>query len=107
MRDLLSRIVEIDGPLIVIGDFNLTDQQSIYAPLTRHLRDSHRESGWGMGFTFTRFRRLGLPMWRIDYVFHSSDLVALSSTMGDFGGSDHRPVIAKLAFRAPASGVRR
>ena len=40
-------------PLIVIGDFNLTDQQSLYTSLTRHLRDAHREGGWGMGFTFT------------------------------------------------------
>ncbi|MFQ6102384.1 MAG: endonuclease/exonuclease/phosphatase family protein [Anaerolineae bacterium] len=98
-RDLLSRLEGIDNPLVVIGDFNLTDQQSLYEPLTRRLRDAHRESGWGMGFTFARFPRLGVAMWRIDYVFHSPDLVALSTTVGDFGGSDHRPMIARLAFR--------
>jgi endonuclease/exonuclease/phosphatase (EEP) superfamily protein YafD len=38
-------------------------------------------------------------MWRIDYVFHSTDMVAVSATTGDYGGSDHRPVIAKLDFR--------
>jgi len=101
MRDLLAHLEELDGPLVVMGDFNLSDQQAPYAELTRHLRDAHRESGWGMGFTFTRFPRLGLPMWRIDYVFHSPDLVALSTVVGDYGGSDHRPVIARLAFRAP------
>ena len=101
VRDLLSRLERVDGPVVVIGDFNLTDQQSLYTPLTRHLRDAHRESGWGMGFTFTHFPRLGLPVWRIDYVFHSPDLVALSTTVGDYGGSDHRPVIARLAFRTP------
>lgn len=100
VRALLSRLEGVNDPLVVIGDFNLADQQSLYAPLTRRLRDAHRESGWGMGFTFTRFPRLGLPMWRIDYVFHSPDLVALSTTVGDYGGSDHRPVIARLAFRA-------
>ena len=78
---------------------DLTDQQGLYAPLTRHLRDAHHESGWGMGFTFTRFPRFGLPMWRIDYVFHSPDLVALSTAVEDYGGSDHRPVIVRLAFR--------
>lgn len=98
VRDLLSRLEGMDGPLVLIGDFNLTDQQSLYAVLTRHLRDAHRESGWGMGFTFTRFPRLGLPAWRIDYVFHSPDLVPLSTTVGDYGGSDHRPVIARLKF---------
>jgi endonuclease/exonuclease/phosphatase (EEP) superfamily protein YafD len=101
VRELLSRLERIDGPLVVIGDFNLTDQQGLYAPLTQHLHDAHRESGWGMGFTFTRFPRIGLPVWRIDYVFHSPDLVSLSTTVGDCSGSDHRPVIARLAFRAP------
>ena len=98
VRDLLSRLEGIDGPLVLTGDFNLTDQQSLYAPLARYLRDAHRESGWGMGFTFTRFPHIGLPTWRIDYVFHSLDLVALSTTVGDYGGSDHRPVIARLRF---------
>jgi vancomycin resistance protein VanJ len=99
IRDVLDRIEKLDDPLIVIGDFNLTDQQSMYEPLTRHLRDAHRESGWGMGFTFTRFPNIGIPMWRIDYVLYSPDLVALSTSTGDYGGSDHRPVIAELAFR--------
>ena len=98
MRDLLARLESVDGPLVLIGDFNLTDQQSLYRPLTRRLRDAHQESGWGMGFTFTRFPSLGLPMWRIDYVFHSPDLVAFSTAVGDYGGSDHRPVIARLGF---------
>ncbi len=100
VRGLLARLEQIDGPLVVIGDFNLSDQHALYAELTRHLRDAHRESGWGMGFTFTRFPRLGLPTWRIDYVFHSPDLVALSTAVGNYGGSDHRPVIARLGFRA-------
>jgi endonuclease/exonuclease/phosphatase (EEP) superfamily protein YafD len=51
-----------------------------------------------MGFTFTRFRSIGLPLWRIDYVLHSPDLVSLRAVVGDYGGSDHRPVMAELAF---------
>lgn len=97
---LLLRLEEIDGPLVVIGDFNATDQQSFYAPLARRLRDAHRESGWGMGFTFSRRPDVGLALWRIDHVFYTPDLVALSTRVGNYGGSDHRPVIARLAFRA-------
>jgi endonuclease/exonuclease/phosphatase (EEP) superfamily protein YafD len=70
----------------------------LYLALTSRLRDAYRDVGWGMGFTFTRFRELGLPMWRIDYVFHSPNLVATRAIVGDYGGSDHRPVIADLAF---------
>ena len=98
LNSLLSRLEEIKGPLIVMGDFNLTDQQNHYSDLTRSLRDAYRQSGWGMGFTFARYPRSGIALWRIDYVFHSPDLTALHTTVGDFGGSDHRPVIAKLGF---------
>jgi vancomycin resistance protein VanJ len=99
LRGLLSRLEGIAGPLVVIGDFNATDQQSLYAPLTRRLRDAHRESGWGMGFTYSRWPDVGLALWRIDYVFYTTELVALSTRVGDFAGSDHRPVVARLAFR--------
>lgn len=99
IRDLVSRLDQVDGPLLVIGDFNIVDQQNMYEPLTDYLRDAHRESGWGMGFTFSRYPQSAPSMWRIDYVFHSTDMVAVSATTGDYGGSDHRPVIAKLDFR--------
>ncbi len=98
IRNLLSRIERLEDPMVVIGDFNLTDQQIIYTPLTSRLRDAHRENGWGMGFTFSRFPSIGLTMWRIDYVFYSPDLMALNVKTGDYGGSDHRPVIAELSF---------
>ncbi|MBN1977422.1 MAG: endonuclease/exonuclease/phosphatase family protein [Anaerolineae bacterium] len=100
LRGLLLRLEGIAGPLVVIGDFNATDQQGAYALLTRRLRDAHRESGWGMGFTFSDWPGVGPALWRIDYVFYTPDLVALSAGVGDYGGSDHRPVIARLAFRA-------
>jgi endonuclease/exonuclease/phosphatase (EEP) superfamily protein YafD len=100
LRGLLSRLEGIEGPLVVIGDFNVTDRQSLYAPLTHRLHDAHRESGWGMGFTFSHRPDVGLALWRIDYVFYSPELVVLSTRAGDYAGSDHRPVIARLTFRA-------
>ncbi|MBN1810201.1 MAG: endonuclease/exonuclease/phosphatase family protein [Anaerolineae bacterium] len=100
LRGLLLRLEGIAGPLVVIGDCNATDQQSLYAPLVRRLRDAHRESGWGMGFTYSRWPDVGLALWRIDYVFYTPELAALSTRVGDYAGSDHRPVIARLAFRA-------
>jgi endonuclease/exonuclease/phosphatase (EEP) superfamily protein YafD len=98
LNSLFAHLEEIEGPLILVGDFNLSDQESHYTELTKNLRDAHRESGWGLGFSFTNYRRLGVPVWRIDYVFHSPDLAALHTTVGDYGGSDHRPVIARLGF---------
>jgi endonuclease/exonuclease/phosphatase (EEP) superfamily protein YafD len=95
---LLSQVQSIQGPLVVMGDFNATDQTTNYAEIQRYLADSFRERGWGLGFTFTRFRELGIPMWRIDYVFHSPELVALNAEVGDFAGSDHRPVVVRFGF---------
>ena len=76
----------------------MSDQETYYAEFTQDLLDAHRESGWGMGFSFTNHKRFGIPIWRIDYVFHSPEMVSLYTTVGDFGGSDHRPVIAQLGF---------
>ena len=99
VRALIDILEGLEGPLVVLGDFNLSDQHELYGPLTSGLVDSHRESGWGMGFTFTPAGGPGQAMWRIDLVLHSHDLIALSTRVGDYGGSDHRPLIATIAFR--------
>jgi endonuclease/exonuclease/phosphatase (EEP) superfamily protein YafD len=100
LHDLLARVERVEGPLMVVGDLNLTDQQGSYRALATRLHDAHRESGWGMGFTYSSFPGIGPSQWRVDYVLHSSELVALNARVGDHGGSDHRPVIAQLGFRA-------
>ena len=97
VADLLTRVDAIDGPLLVVGDLNLTDQHAVYATLTHRLGDAHREAGWGMGFTFRPFDG-GPALWRIDHVLHSPDLAALDTELGAFGGSDHRPLVATLAW---------
>jgi vancomycin resistance protein VanJ len=95
------------GALIVTGDFNTTDLSYAYRVITSALADSWREAGWGFGGTFPGGnvslggRDFSTPVWitRIDYVFHSRDMVALSSRIGPWDGySDHRPVIATLAL---------
>ncbi len=100
------------GPLVVVGDFNATDQNGTYHLITSVLRDSWREAGYGLGHTFpgtptnpgSRPVILGIkaPMWlvRIDYVFHSPDLFAKTAQIiASDGASDHRPVMATLGFR--------
>lgn len=97
------------GPLVVLGDFNATDQNRAYRLLRTVLRDAWREAGFGLGHTFpgadaygTGRPHLGflpLPRWlaRIDYIFHSPDLRTLDARIGPWDGhSDHRPVIARL-----------
>lgn len=108
-RSLIAFARANEGPLVVLGDFNATDQSRVYRMLGTALRDAWREAGFGLGHTFpgTNARGVGpprlgarrLPRWlaRIDYVFHSPDLKTLEARIGPWdGGSDHRPVLARL-----------
>ncbi|NJN66960.1 MAG: hypothetical protein HC884_09750 [Chloroflexaceae bacterium] len=103
---------EHPGPFLAAGDLNAGDLSDAYAIITRELKDTWREAGWGFGHTFPGAAMHGssrpivagfyVPMWlvRIDYVFHSDDWQALSARIGPWDGqSDHRPIIATLALR--------
>ncbi len=111
--EVLRRVARDTVPIVVAGDFNMTDQVDDYARLTQRLGDTYREVGWGLGLTFPDFsarqtlpfdapllERLGRPLARIDFIFHSDDLQALSAQVWPTsGGSDHRPIVAELALR--------
>lgn len=99
MRELLQAIEPLASPLILAGDLNISDQHDWHKRVSERFGDAHREAGWGMGFTRTPLLGSDFPMWRIDFVFYTSEIVALSTTLGEFGGSDHRPLMAELAFR--------
>lgn len=99
-------------PVIAAGDFNLTDQTAHYRQITGMFRDAHRDVGWGLAPTFPNLNRstydvsfpfrLLPPMIRIDYVFHTPDIRALSSrVLPTTGASDHYPVLAELEVTLP------
>ncbi|MBN1680905.1 MAG: endonuclease/exonuclease/phosphatase family protein [Anaerolineae bacterium] len=97
------------GPLLVVGDFNASDQSDVYHTLDVFLDDAFREAGQGMGFTFPdrppgRVRIMSplvrAPAVRIDYIWYSAHFVALEADVGkDGASSDHRPVIARLSLQ--------
>jgi vancomycin resistance protein VanJ len=105
ITDLLNRFAGETTPLIVVGDFNLTDQSNDYARLTEVLTDSFRAAGEGLGLTFPNLGYanplLGAvpPIIRIDYIFHDGNWRSLASRVYESSGrSDHYPVISTLAF---------
>lgn len=98
---LEKEILPLSGPVILGGDFNVTEQTELYRRITRHLRNAHEEGGRGFGFTFPssdrRFLgRLSLfPLVRIDHIFYSFHFKLLyAKTLPHSGGSDHLPIIA-------------
>lgn len=115
IEELLSYATAEAGSVILAGDFNVTNLQDDYQRLIQAgFKDSYRESGYGFGWTAPdwsapnsrprtlRLRSLSipwLPLTRIDYVFHNDQIRALESHVWPTsGGSDHRPVLARLVL---------
>ena len=96
-------IATSNGPLILGGDFNTTDQTQTYRMVNKHLRDAHREAGCGFGFTYPSSMsilggRVPIPsVVRIDHIFYNERFVAINArTLKESGGSDHFPVVAEF-----------
>jgi endonuclease/exonuclease/phosphatase (EEP) superfamily protein YafD len=85
-------------PALLLCDCNLTDTSQAYAHLATFMSDSFREAGWGFGHS-SFSRRPPFQAQRLDYVWHSDQVIALEAAVGPDGGSDHRPVVARLALR--------
>jgi len=76
----------------------LTDTSQAYAQLRTFVSDSFRAAGWGFGHSSFGWRAPYLAQ-RIDYIWHTDGVVALAAAVGPDGGSDHRPVVARLALQ--------
>jgi vancomycin resistance protein VanJ len=101
VQQLLQRIDQVQGPLVVAGDFNLSDREVDYAQFAARLHDAHRETSWGFGHTYPSSLRLAgipivLPLTRIDYVWTTGGVVPAATRVVCGGVSDHCMVIAEL-----------
>jgi endonuclease/exonuclease/phosphatase family metal-dependent hydrolase len=106
----LRALTQGSDPVIVAGDFNLTDQTPEFRRLLgAGLRDAYRQAGWGFGLTFpatprVRFFRhnflVHTPLIGIDHVLLSSHLEARRAVVWpESGQSDHRPVVVDLVLK--------
>jgi vancomycin resistance protein VanJ len=103
---LIADFSQRNGPIVVVGDFNSTDQSDVYALMRRHLTDAYRASGWGLGHTFPAYGGSfrGIPIlslqMRLDMVFLSRDFRAARTWVSEtYGESDHRPLLAEYVWR--------
>ena len=98
---MMAELAAEQGNTILAGDLNLTDQNEGYAALMmRGLTDAHREAGFGLGLTFPRRlpSRSAYPVIRIDFILTTPELEPVESWVGEDGGSDHLPVLARIAW---------
>jgi vancomycin resistance protein VanJ len=106
MAEALGRLTLSTGePAILLGDLNFPMRSSGYLALERlGLGDAYRSAGrgWSLGATWPEgVERLGIrlqPFIRLDYVWHSEHWTALDAYVGQPFASDHRPMIATLAW---------
>jgi endonuclease/exonuclease/phosphatase (EEP) superfamily protein YafD len=112
VAELVADLAERQGPVLVAGDLNMTEQTDAYTVLVHSLKDTHREVGRGLGHTFPAYAGSwrGLPvlrrMVRIDMVLHSAEWTALEcQVLDEHGQSDHLPVLARLALARAAPPI--
>jgi endonuclease/exonuclease/phosphatase (EEP) superfamily protein YafD len=92
------------GPLMLVGDFNLTPWSAAFERLIAASGLADAARGRGLIATWpTQFAPLGM---RIDHCFVSPEWRTLGVRRGESIGSDHFPVVYDLALPAGALGRR-
>lgn len=97
---LQQQAESVNAPVIIMGDFNMSDQSHSYKELTAEFGDAFRDGGWGLGFTFPNYRTIWghtieTPVLRIDYIFYDEVLQIEQAQVGCFeSASDHCALIS-------------
>jgi endonuclease/exonuclease/phosphatase family metal-dependent hydrolase len=88
IKVVMQKVIKSPYEVILCGDLNDTPISYCYRQVSQHLIDAFVESGSGVGSTY-----IGkIPSNRIDYIFHSSHLMATEFKIHDFNWSDHKPI---------------
>jgi vancomycin resistance protein VanJ len=112
----LAQRARDNAPAILLGDFNFANWWAEYAFLrTAGLQDAFAAAGSKSGYTlprrigpWKRFQTINrllrwiplIPILRVDYIWLSGDLKSMDAWVGEDTGSDHLPVLARLALGA-------
>ncbi|MEO8286311.1 MAG: endonuclease/exonuclease/phosphatase family protein [Chloroflexota bacterium] len=103
MRDsYISPMLASGDPIILAGDFNVTEREPAYTDLARGLTDAWRAVGSGVGTTWrpTFMMNQHLSLLRIDYLFSSPQITPVGITVDCTPrASDHCIVIGRFEAR--------
>lgn len=92
---LREELNQINGPLIVCGDFNDVPASWAYRTIIGDdLKDAWRETCFGATVTFNRH----LFLFHIDQILYRGDLQFLKVKRGRLRSSDHYPLTAEFQF---------
>jgi len=91
---IISSWLENKAPIIILGDFNMPVESSIYRENFSHYQNTFNEAGFGFGFTkYTRFINI-----RIDHILTDEHFSVLEAKIGNDVGSDHSPILATIVL---------
>ena len=89
--NLLELALEAPTPLVILGDFNLSDFEAAYGGFAEGFKNVYRVAEAGFGFTFPENRQLPpFPFIRIDHIWVSEEVTPLRAGVDcRETGSDH------------------
>lgn len=102
LRAFIDPLLKNNEPLLLLGDFNLTEREPAYHDVSAGLIDAHLETGLGSGNTWilSPLRKLNVGLLRIDYLFSSPQVTPLRSSVNcAIVGSDHCVVSGVFEMR--------
>ena len=88
---LNNYIKAMEHKKIICADLNDTPLSYTYRLITKNLYDSFKESGKGLGISYTK-----IPLLRIDYILYDEGFVSINYNKDNARYSDHYPIITKL-----------
>lgn len=84
-RKVVEHSLDSPYPVVICGDFNDTPLSYTYNQFVKSYVDCFRETSFGIGSTYAG----KIPAGRIDYIFHSNDLMGTDFQLQDEKLSDH------------------
>ena len=88
---LSNYIKAMEHKKIICADLNDTPLSYTYRIITKNFYDSFKESGKGLGISYTK-----IPLLRIDYILYDEGFVSINYNKDNARYSDHYPIITKL-----------
>ena len=94
-RKIVNHINTSPYPIIICGDFNDTPMSYVYNQFNTVLNDAFRETSFGIGRTYAG----KIPIGRIDYIFHSRELIPSHFSIQEHAFSDHFAISCDLSVK--------
>lgn len=91
----LTYLRSLKGPVIFGGDLNVTPNSAIIHRIKQFADDSYLDTHAFGSSTFST----SFPMKRVDYIFHSVDVIAKNSEVIRINLSDHFPLRAEFLIK--------